>query len=69
MRQGVWKALTVDVFASSQHYALIVLENGGMDLESFQFELSKGWVQAASVFWQVADALARAEEWTKFEVS
>lgn len=31
--------------------------------------MTKGWVQAAAVFWQVADALARAEEWTHFEVS
>lgn len=66
-----WQAgkLTPDAFSASQRYALIVLANGGEDLESYCFENTRGWVQAAGVFWQVADALARAEEWTDFEVS
>ena len=61
--------LTKVNFTSLQQYAFLVLCDGGDDLETYRFEHSKGWVQAAAVFWQVADALARAEEWTKFEVS
>ncbi|GMK53746.1 hypothetical protein CspeluHIS016_0103320 [Cutaneotrichosporon spelunceum] len=56
-----------DSFSSLQKYALIVLGNGGEDLESYRFENTRGWVQAAAVFWQVADGLARAETWTEFE--
>jgi len=40
-----------------------------VDLESFQFDATTGWKQAAGVFWQVVDALAQAEQWTSFEVS
>jgi len=57
------------LFDEDQHYALIVLADGGVDLESFQFDATIGWKQAAGVFWQVADALAQAEQWTSFEVS
>jgi hypothetical protein len=46
-----------------------VLSNGGPDLETFKFDATIGWIQAAAVFWQTADSLARAEEWTSFEVS
>ncbi|BEJ14016.1 hypothetical protein CspHIS471_0311900 [Cutaneotrichosporon sp. HIS471] len=56
-----------DSFSSLQRCALIVLADGGDDLESYRFENTRGWVQAAAVFWQVADALARAEAWTDFE--
>jgi serine/threonine-protein kinase haspin len=56
-------------FTSRQQYAFLVLADGGDDLETYRFQLSKGWVQAAAVFWQVADALARAEEYAQFEVS
>ncbi|KLT41186.1 hypothetical protein CC85DRAFT_248103 [Cutaneotrichosporon oleaginosum] len=59
--------LRPDSFLPSQRYALVVLGNGGEDLESYRFENTRGWVQAAAVFWQVADALARAEAWTEFE--
>lgn len=61
--------LTIDGFSESQQYAFLVLANGGLDLETYKFDNSRGWVQAAAVFWQVAAALARAERWTKFEVS
>ena len=57
------------MFDVNQHYTLIVLADGGVDLESFQFDATIGWKQAAGVFWQVVDALARAEQWTSFEVS
>ncbi|KAJ7167503.1 hypothetical protein C8R46DRAFT_1163059 [Mycena filopes] len=50
-----------DTFALSQAYAIIVLPNGGPDLEA------AGWKQACSVFWQVAKALAQAEQLVSFE--
>ena len=57
------------MFDDNKHYTLIVLADGGLDLESFQFDATIGWKQAAGVFWQVVDALAHAEQWTSFEVS
>ena len=47
---------------------MVVLGDGGPDLEAFKFDKPAGWVQAAGIFWQVASALARAEEWARFEV-
>ncbi|WWD18745.1 hypothetical protein CI109_103199 [Kwoniella shandongensis] len=52
---------------SSQKYCLIALSHAGLDLESFKFDIARGWIQAAGVFWQIVASLARAEEWTKFE--
>ena len=59
-----------DGFAVSQVYAIIVLPNGGPDLEAYSFaQASKsGWKQACSLFWQVVRTLARAEELVEFEV-
>jgi hypothetical protein len=57
------------LFDDNQHYTLIVLADGGVDLESFQFDATIGWKQAAGVFWQVVNTLAQAEQWTSFEVS
>lgn len=53
-----------DSFALDQMYAIIVLPNGGPDLESFVFKNPSkyGWQQACGVFWQVARALAQAED-------
>ncbi|WOO77920.1 Serine/threonine-protein kinase haspin hrk1 [Vanrija pseudolonga] len=65
--ESEWKSLRPDVFGESQQYAVVALSNGGQDLEGYKFEASRGWVQAASAFWQVADALGRAEKWTGFE--
>jgi hypothetical protein len=56
-------------FAKGQKYVVLCLEDGGIDLESFAFDAKTGWVQAAGAFWQVADALARAEDRAQFEVS
>ncbi|GJJ07172.1 hypothetical protein Clacol_001372 [Clathrus columnatus] len=56
-----------DVFPKSQAYALVVLPNGGPDLESYRFPLKAAWRQACSVFWQTAKALAIAEESVSFE--
>ncbi|KAL6305804.1 hypothetical protein BKA93DRAFT_885484 [Sparassis latifolia] len=58
-----------DSFTVSQVYAIIVLPNGGPDLEAFSFETASktGWRQACSLFWQVARALAEAEDLVHFE--
>ncbi|KAL1946497.1 hypothetical protein VTO73DRAFT_14601 [Trametes versicolor] len=59
-----------DTFGVSQLYAIIVLPNGGPDLEAYTFSTptKTGWRQACSVFWQVARTLADAEELVSFEV-
>ncbi|RDB19923.1 Serine/threonine-protein kinase haspin hrk1 [Hypsizygus marmoreus] len=58
-----------DKFLVSQVYAIIVLPNGGPDLEAYKFvNASKmGWRQACSLFWQVAKSLAHAEQLVSFE--
>ncbi|KAG6910954.1 hypothetical protein DXG01_006008 [Tephrocybe rancida] len=58
-----------DKFLVSQVYAIIVLPNGGPDLEAYKFvsPTKVGWRQASSVFWQVAKALAHAEQLVSFE--
>lgn len=60
-----------DTFKVSQIYAIIVLPNGGPDLEAYTFHNPSrfGWRQACSLFWQVAKSLARAEHLVAFEVS
>ena len=62
-----WK----DTFKVSQAYAIIVLPNGGPDLEAYTFQNSSrsGWRKACSLFWQVAKSLAHAEHLVAFEVS
>lgn len=63
--------LLPDTFKVSQVYAIIVLPNGGPDLEAYTFYNASrtGWRKASSLFWQVAKALAHAEELVSFEVS
>ncbi|KAI0747296.1 hypothetical protein BC629DRAFT_1298885 [Irpex lacteus] len=58
-----------DGFGVSQLYAIIVLPNGGPDLETFTFTPSNknSWGQACSIFWQVVRALAEAEDMVHFE--
>ncbi|CAA7260064.1 unnamed protein product [Cyclocybe aegerita] len=58
-----------DTFKLSQVYAIIVLPNGGPDLEAYTFHNASrsGWRQACSLFWQVAKALAHAEHLVSFE--
>lgn len=60
-----------DSFKLSQVYAIIVLPNGGPDLEAYTFHSASrtGWRQACSLFWQVAKSLAHAEHLVSFEVS
>ena len=54
----------------SQVYAIIVLPNGGPDLETFTFKTAArtGWRQGCSLFWKVTRSLAEAEELVHFEV-
>ncbi|KAF9226674.1 hypothetical protein BS17DRAFT_794142 [Gyrodon lividus] len=63
------ESIRPDSFSLTQVYAIIVLPNGGPDLESFSFRNASksGWHQACSVFWQVARALEQAEELVNFE--
>ncbi|KAH8094843.1 hypothetical protein BXZ70DRAFT_339376 [Cristinia sonorae] len=58
-----------DGFPVSQVYAIIVLPNGGPDLEAFSFSSSSQtrWRKACSIFWQVTRALAEAEDLVRFE--
>lgn len=51
-------------------YAIIVLPNGGPDLEAYTFAQAtkNGWRQACSLFWQVARTLSQAEDLVRFEV-
>lgn len=60
----------LDTFTASQMYAIIVLPNGGPDLEAYMFAnpSKTGWKQACSLFWQVAKTLAHAEQLVSFEV-
>jgi hypothetical protein len=54
-----------DFYEEDQLFAIIMLENGGSDLEHTELN---GWKEAADVFWQVAFALARGEKEREFEV-
>ncbi|KAI0796954.1 hypothetical protein C8Q75DRAFT_790911 [Abortiporus biennis] len=58
-----------DMLGVSQVYAIIVLPNGGPDLEAYTFTNAskQGWSQACSLFWQVTKALAQAEDLVQFE--
>jgi len=62
--------LSQDTFSGSQVYAIIVLPNGGPDLEAYMFSSpsKKGWAQACSIFWQVVYSIADAENLVSFEV-
>ncbi|KAI0068563.1 hypothetical protein BV25DRAFT_1817426 [Artomyces pyxidatus] len=63
------ESIRPDMFTGSQVYAIIVLPNGGPDLEAFTFAqpTKTGWRQAASLFWQVVRTLAEAEDLVSFE--
>ncbi|KAJ9476345.1 Serine/threonine-protein kinase Haspin-like protein [Pseudozyma hubeiensis] len=53
-----------DVLGRQQAYALLVMTDGGMDLESLKV---KSWLQAASIFWQVVGGLGVMESKYEFE--
>ncbi|KAA1466590.1 hypothetical protein DENSPDRAFT_811728 [Dentipellis sp. KUC8613] len=63
------ESIRPDSFTVSQIYAIIVLPNGGPDLEAYTFSnpSKTGWRQACSIFWQTARALSEAEELVSFE--
>lgn len=63
------ESIRPDSFGLSQVYAIIVLPNGGPDLEAFTFKnaAGSGWHQASSIFWQIATALDQAEDLMAFE--
>ena len=62
----------IGVFPAHQEYVIIVLPHGGSDLEAIALSHQKGmkniWRRCASIFWQVCEALAAAEELMEFEV-
>ncbi|CAK5262817.1 unnamed protein product [Mycena citricolor] len=66
-REKGTESVRPDTFTVSQVYAIIVLPNGGPDLEAFKFSPKTPWRQASSIFWQVAKALAHAEQLVSFE--
>ncbi|PPQ77672.1 hypothetical protein CVT25_011107 [Psilocybe cyanescens] len=68
-RKGSESSCLPDSFKVSQVYAVIVLPNGGPDLEAYSFYNANrtGWRQACSLFWQVAKSLAHAEHLVSFE--
>ncbi|KAG8930736.1 hypothetical protein FRC01_002340 [Tulasnella sp. 417] len=55
------------VLPPSTYYALIILPNGGTDLESYVFPARGGWKTCVSVWWQIARALGVAEDARQFE--
>ncbi|KAG0709841.1 hypothetical protein DFH29DRAFT_820330 [Suillus ampliporus] len=63
------ESIRPDSFGLAQVYAIIVLPNGGPDLEAFTFKnaAKSGWHQACSIFWQIARALEQAEDLMAFE--
>ncbi|THH13630.1 hypothetical protein EW146_g6606 [Bondarzewia mesenterica] len=63
------ESIRPDMFTLSQLYAIIVLPNGGPDLEAYTFSnpTKTGWRQACSLFWQVTRILAQAEDLMAFE--
>ena len=57
------------MFTDAQLYTVIILANGGPDLEAFSFpSLATSWRQACSIFWQVTKSIAQAETLAHFEV-
>lgn len=58
--------MTIDVFSSTQVYAVLCLAHAGTDLESFKV---RSWKEAASILRQVIKICALAEVAIEFEVS
>ncbi|KAL0949250.1 hypothetical protein HGRIS_009328 [Hohenbuehelia grisea] len=63
------ESIRPDTFLVQQTYAIIVLPNGGPDLEAYTFSNASktGWRQACSLFWQVTKTLGHAEQLVSFE--
>ncbi|KDN49262.1 hypothetical protein RSAG8_01964, partial [Rhizoctonia solani AG-8 WAC10335] len=61
------ESIRPDSFLPSQLFVLLVLPDGGPDLEHYTFSPRTSWRAAAGIFWQVARTLARAESLVRFE--
>ncbi|QRV88153.1 Serine/threonine-protein kinase [Ceratobasidium sp. AG-Ba] len=61
------ESIRPDSFSPSQLYALLILPDGGPDLEHYTFVPRTSWRTAFSIFWQVAQTLAQAESLVRFE--
>ncbi|KAG9091035.1 hypothetical protein FRC06_000737 [Ceratobasidium sp. 370] len=61
------ESMRPDCFSSSQLYVLLVLPDGGPDLEHYTFVPRASWRTACSIFWQVSQTLAQAESLVRFE--
>ncbi|KAG8685504.1 hypothetical protein FRC08_013076, partial [Ceratobasidium sp. 394] len=55
------ESIRPDCFSPAQLYALLVLPDGGSDLEHYTFVPRTSWRAAFSIFWQVSQTLAQAE--------
>ncbi|KAG9120134.1 hypothetical protein FRC07_004503, partial [Ceratobasidium sp. 392] len=61
------ESIRPDSFLASQLYVLLILPDGGPDLEHYTFVPRTSWRTASSIFWQVAQTLAGAESLVRFE--
>ncbi|KAG9120202.1 hypothetical protein FRC07_004388 [Ceratobasidium sp. 392] len=61
------ESIRPDSFLASQLYVLLILPDGGPDLEHYTFIPRTSWRTASSIFWQVAQTLAQAESLVRFE--
>ncbi|KAG9073845.1 hypothetical protein FS749_014638 [Ceratobasidium sp. UAMH 11750] len=61
------ESIRPDCFSPAQLYALLVLPDGGSDLEHYTFVPRTSWRAAFSIFWQVSQTLAQAESLVRFE--
>ncbi|KAG8685507.1 hypothetical protein FRC08_013075, partial [Ceratobasidium sp. 394] len=61
------ESIRPDCFSPAQLYALLVLPDGGSDLEHYTFVPRTSWRTAFSIFWQVSQTLAQAESLVRFE--
>ncbi|KAG8792200.1 hypothetical protein FRC12_006837 [Ceratobasidium sp. 428] len=61
------ESIRPDSFSASQLYVLLILPDGGPDLEHYTFVPRTSWRTASSIFWQVAQTLAQAESLVRFE--
>ncbi|KAG8742435.1 hypothetical protein FRC10_001449 [Ceratobasidium sp. 414] len=61
------ESMRPDCFSPSQLYVLLVLPDGGPDLEHYTFVPRTSWRTASSIFWQVSQTLAQAESLVRFE--
>ncbi|GAB1519554.1 hypothetical protein RhiTH_002622 [Rhizoctonia solani] len=61
------ESIRPDSFLRSQMFALLILPDGGPDLEHYSFTPRTSWRAAAGIFWQVARTLGLAESLVRFE--